>query len=314
MIGGMVLDLVQARLGAIRHRTVGEHSVDEDDAEARVRGVVANMWAKTTVQNRQSLWSRMLRWMDQVDRTLSADTAVLFVAATGVKPQGQLSYTKTLSGTFRHLGLPNQPLLSYASALRAVGAAVPIHQADPIPRETLLAWAYLQPPTLKLACLLAWKTASRWGDVIALTSSQVLECSGSEVILDWGRSTKGRRQDPFTAAKFVVIRGPHTDVIASLLGALRPFTRITDVSTAGLDALWGASAVMCGYTAHSIKRGAISHLLGLMSSGVEIPPALLARLGKHETQSDWSRLTIRYGGNRVALARALRTGDVTVHL
>ena len=68
------------------------------------------------------------------------------------------------------------------------------------------------------------------------------------------------------------------------------------------------------FSGHSIKRGAISHLLVLMAQGVDIPEILLARLAKHKTAAGLPEITIRYGANEVALARAMKTGEVTKYL
>ncbi|KAJ9440330.1 hypothetical protein DIPPA_05761 [Diplonema papillatum] len=71
---------------------------------------------------------------------------------------------------------------------------------------------------------------------------------------------------------------------------------------------------MQGYTAHPIKRGAVKHLLPLLTSG-KLSPHLIDRLTKHEEEGGpgtLSRTTLRYAGGD--LARALETGKVTKHL
>ena len=113
---------------------------------------------------------------------MTADTAVLFVLATQVSKQGQLTYAKALSGTFTHIGLGNQPLLSFAAALRAAGAA-----------RTLLQWAE---PEVELSAVCEGDTHR--GD--------------SELA-----HPKGRRGDPFTPSKLVVVTGALTEKIASPL-------------------------------------------------------------------------------------------------
>ena len=64
------------------------------------------------------------------------------------------------------------------------------------------------------------------------------------------------------------------------------------------------------YSAHSIKRGAISHIMGLMSIGEVVDEIVLGRLLKHSSKNDpFSAVTIRYGGNPVDMAHALRTSE-----
>ncbi|KAJ9443143.1 hypothetical protein DIPPA_02664 [Diplonema papillatum] len=222
-----------------------------------------------------------------------------------------------MSATFGALGLDNAPLRSLASALRNAGAAVPLRQAKPMEKDTLLKWARQQQPDVMLAALLAWKTASRWAEVAALAASQFLLISPAEIIVDWMQTPKGRRADPFKASRFTVVKGPLTAEIATLLQSLIPFNNLTTISTTKLDELWGRSNLMRGYTAHSVKRGAMTRIFQLMGRGVPIPPHLVERLAKHKEQGGpgaLSGVTVRYGADPVAMARALETGKVTIHL
>ncbi|KAJ9453956.1 hypothetical protein DIPPA_22968 [Diplonema papillatum] len=77
---------------------------------------------------------------------------------------------------------------------------------------------------------------------------------------------------------------------------------------------------MSAFSAHSIKRGAATFIFQKLASGeAVVPAALVDRLTKHEEKEGggadkFSDTTLRYGGDLVALARALRTGEVTRHL
>ena len=291
---------------------MGESKVGVEGAVQRLQSVVAEMWAKSTTQQRRFLWDRMTRWVHLNGLEVNADSASLFVLATSVSPQGQLTYCKSLSGLFRHLGLANQSLLSLGAALRAAGAAIPQKQALPIPRDVLLGWAVSQSADVRLCALLAWKTASRWSEVQLLRSDQFLIVSANEVIIDWFVTPKGRRADPFRSCRLVVVAGSLVSEIARLFHLLSPFQRLTHLDTCHLDKTWKKE--LPSYTAHSIKRGAISHLLVLLARGVPIQEVLVSRLAKHASESGLSPMTLRYGGDKIALARALRTGEVTVHL
>ena len=305
---------VAARVGGVAVRVTGEVEVGPGEAVERLQAVVAGMWARSTSSQRQLLWARLVRWANEHGLEVDADTAMLFVLATGVSPQGMLAYAKALSGTMRHLGLAQQPLLSLASALRAAGGAIPQQQATPMPKEVLVAWALCQQPHLRLAALTAWKTAARWGEVCTLSSEQFIAVQPTEVIIDWHTSPKGRRANPFTASKWTVICGDLTPSIAELVTRLRPFERLTAVSTADVTAMWRATPGMEAYSGHSVKRGALTFLFGLIASGADLSEMLVGRLAKHHGEGGLSSTTIRYGGCPTEMARALRTQEVTRHL
>lgn len=299
---------------ALRRRTNAESSVTAAQALDRLRGVVANIWAPSSTSQRQRLWSRMLIWVRSNSLSIDADSAVLFVLATGTSPQAQLTYTNQLAGMFRHFGWDNQSLLSLASALRADGAAIPENQAAPIEKARLVAWARNQPAALRLAAFVAWKTASRWGEVRALSSKNFLHIADDEIIIDWGTLPKGRRGNPFALSRWTVIRGDLTREMASLLRSRGPFEQLTETDTEALAVMWSAVPRMEGYSAHSIKRGAVTQLFLRLAQGAPITEDLIARLAKHKTDGGLPEVTLRYAGSDVWLARALRTGIVTVQL
>lgn len=297
-----------------RRRVNAESRVTAGQALDRLRGVVARIWAPTSTAQRFRLWNRLLEWTRSNSLAVDADSAVLFVLATGVTPQSQLTYAKQLSGIFRHFGWNSQSLLSFASALTADGATIPENQAAPIDKVALVGWARGQPAALQLAAIVAWKTASRWGETRALSSRNFVHVADDEVIIDWGTLPKGRRSSPFTLSRWTVILGDLTREIAGLVMTLGQFDRLTEISSEELNLLWRKAPGMENFTAHSIKRGAVTHLFLRLAQGAPITEELIARLAKHKTESGLPEVTIRYGGSDVWLARALRTGAVTMQL
>lgn len=317
VIGAMIHRMVSEKVGGAttRTRSSKEATVSTAESQKRLEAVIRGMWAESTLNDRQNLWRRLHTWTSTRGLPIDAVTATMFCMATGVAPQGQLAYVKTFSAILGKMGLDNSPLLTTASALRASGAAIPNNQDVPIPKQVLLRWAAEQEPSLRLCTFIAWKTASRWGEVWKLNSIQFLLASPEEVIIDWWTTPKARRRDPFRASRFVVIKGHLTDEIASLFQSLQPFTVLCSVTTAQLDALWCSDASMNQYRAHSIKRGATSHLMEKQDEGVVIPGELLDRLTKHEHGTEKvSPATLRYGANPIATARYLDTAKVTQHL
>ena len=314
VVGRAVLAHVESGVGV---RSVGrsqEAAVSAGEAYGELCDLVRVMWAKTTSAQRQGLWCRMVRWLQHNRLPLSADTAVLFVMATRVSTQAKLTYVKGFQGTIGHMGVPCDSLRSAASVLRAAGGAVPSRQASPIAMQLLVDWGRRQSVDVHLAVLLAWKTASRWGEVVHLSHDQFLVCERDEVVIDWHQTPKGRRRNPFTTSKWTVIRGDLVAEIAGLVRRLRPFTRLCSVDTQALVRRWSKDASMHQYTGHSIKRGALTHLFQAMAQGVVVPEHLVARLAKHKSSQGLPEMTVRYGADPVAVARALGTGDVTVHL
>ncbi|KAJ9437229.1 hypothetical protein DIPPA_22446 [Diplonema papillatum] len=65
------------------------------------------------------------------------------------------------------------------------------------------------------------------------------------------------------------------------------------------------------YSAHSVKRGAVDHLMAAKAGGAPFPAHLISRLAKHANEVDptVSDMTIRYTTDSVALARVLQTGE-----
>lgn len=316
-VGRLVHQLVSEKVGGTSRTTrTKETSVSVAEAGEKLQAIFRQMWAPRTLSDRQNLWRRLHQWASAQGLSLNADTASLFAMATGVRPQGTLAYTKALSAIFGKMGLDNKPLLATASALRAAGAMIPQSQDRPIPREVLLRWAASQEPRIRLGAWVAWKTASRWGEVWQLRSDQFILATPEEVIIDWWTLPKARRGDPFRESRYVVIRGELTKEISELVRELSPFEALCpNLNTEGLDNLWSSDPAMQDYRAHSIKRGATTHLMELMSDGVEIDGDVVDRLTKHAARSEkLSRQTLRYGGNCIAMARVLETGKATMHL
>ncbi|KAJ9447350.1 hypothetical protein DIPPA_03635 [Diplonema papillatum] len=315
-----MFDLIASRAGTTVPRGVQakhrERRVSSEEAMQRLRHFVGKAWADSTVQDRQNLWRRFQAWADMQGLPADPDTATQFVMATMVEPQGMLAYTRLLSAVFGHLGVDARPLLSLATVLRGSGGNIPLEQALSVPREVLLAWSFRQTPRVRAAVLIAWKTASRWGDVQNLSRACFPLISNTEIVVDWNTLPKGRRGNPFCRSKVVAIRGPLTREIAELLRGLGNFQQLCPLSTDQFSRLLGADNATKLYSAHSVKRGAIDHLMSLKAAGAPFALQLISRLAKHTNDADptVANMTVRYTSDPVALARVLQTGDVTMYL
>ena len=291
-----------------------------DDAVENLEHIVEHLWADSTLADRQALWARFSAWAARNGEPADADAAVLFVAVTGVSIQTQLTYAKALSGTMLRLGMENQPLKTFAAVLRAAGAEIPIAPAVPIPRETLYAFVQhvltLRMHDVALAVLLAWKTASRWGDVRRLRRDQFIVVEEDRVVIDWQQVPKGWRGKTRHPSQLVVVRGDATLAIYRLLMSRGDFAALTTTTTADFRRLLRSHPPTARYSAHSIKRGAADFLLQLRATGVLLPAddERVGRLLKHRAHCALPPQTLGYVSNRVALAEALETGLVTRHL
>ncbi|KAJ9470203.1 hypothetical protein DIPPA_03885 [Diplonema papillatum] len=168
-----------------------------------------------------------------------------------------------------------------------------------------------------MCALLAWKTASRWAEVADLSSAQFLSVAPEEIIVDWQQTPKGRRRDPFKPSRYAVIVGALTSELSEMYRKSAPFPKLCSLTTTGIDAMWARTPQMRKYSAHSIKRGAVTHLYDCIARGMPLPLYLVNRLAKHEEPGGpgaISKTTLRYGGNPLALARVLRTADATMLL
>ncbi|KAJ9438113.1 hypothetical protein DIPPA_29909 [Diplonema papillatum] len=147
-----------------------------------------------------------------------------------------------------------------------------------------------------------------------LSTANFIHIRKDEVVIDWYTLPKGRRAMPFSTSRWTVIKGDLTSPICSLLSFLLPFPRLTTWTTSKLVSVWNAIPRMKSFSAHSIKRGAMAVVFQKVAAGADVPEILVSRLAKHSVKAGLSNVTLRYGGDSVAMARALATDRVTVLL
>ena len=184
-----------------------------------------------------------------------------------------------------------------------MGAEIPNSQAKPITRAELEQIECTIP--VKVALLMAWKTASRLDEIAKLTPESVVHSSPDEVILWFGRHTKTSRSRPFMAQLFQVIKGTHTEFIHNNLAEAFQSWPTTSAM---------AQALPKPYTMHSIKHGAGQVLLKAWVEG-KVDFELTQTVMKHAGAKTVSETTIRYmSQNKADLARAIGTGEATQYL
>jgi hypothetical protein len=200
------------------------------------------------------------------------------------------------------------PLKLQRRSLLGMGALTPIKQATPILRT------FLDHPDLcphRLAALIAWKTASRWDEVLRLSRSSCTilpetVTDPARILIDWDNRTKASRTNPHRASRWTIIEGPFTDEISAKLLPLEPTAPITLLSTAEIDRI----LLPHGYSAHSFKAGAMNHITRQLPPGQD-SEVLLARLAKHQHPLDPTAVTLGCIRDHLALALTLGTKRAT---
>jgi integrase len=303
------------RSGTIRTRSQGTLSLEM--AKQRLESIIQEYWADSTLQQRRHLVERWLQFCRQHGIKATAESVVLWILAIPeISMQSQLQYSKAMAGTFKALGWDRQDITTLCAALRAQGAEVPLHQAYPISKlEVAQLLRLVKEPFLYLAIMIAWKSASRWGEVSLLTARHFLKISPTEVVIGWGTLPKGKRGQPFYPSMFTVIVGDWTPEIARLAKLLPknelPFCPL---ETLQFDA-WTRKLAppLDKVTGHSFKHGAATHVIDtVVREKLSLDPRDLSLLLKHKLAADLiSTSTLRYPALGVNLAKWLGTQRVT---
>lgn len=146
-------------------------------------------------------------------------SAALFVNAMQVWNQTKHTYVRNFVTIFRKLGWTHPELTLLGTALRSQGSLIPQHQARPMSRSDVdLLFRSLKHP-FNLLVVLAWKTASRWDDIIRLTKESFIPTNmEDEIIIYFGMDTKTSRGRPFRPDMYAVIRGDYTPQLRAFLG------------------------------------------------------------------------------------------------
>ena len=274
--------------------------------EATRQKVVETMrmrWADSTRKARNRLYEELLEMKIQSPETPWQTTAAVMVERKNVTIQTKLTYAKNLHTVLKSLGHDATILSHYIAGLRVMGAEKPISQAAPLPKQLLLSLDC--PVEVRVALLIAWKTASRLDEIARLLPESFLLIEPQEIILDFSGRTKKSRGKFHLPQNLQVITGDLTSYISeNLPTALANWPTQYQLMKHLPD----------GYTMHSIKHGA-SNVLIEAAANKALDPRLVPLVLKHRTPQPFEEVTLRYlSNNLVAAARALRTGEATAHL
>ena len=272
--------------------------------------VAHRAWASSTWAARTSLTRRFMRDAPP-HQDLGAQMA-MFVQQQTIAPSSKLTYAKTLLAVASLMGEEIPMLRTYVAGLRRMGAAHPLRQAKPITREHLLLLVRAQQcPFLRAAIWLAWKTASRWSDVLGLTRACFVQLTQEQIVVEW-QTTKTTSPSDFRAWRWTVVHDDQPmDWFVSTVKRLRGLQCLVTTPTDRLVVLMRQSFPAMEYTAHSIKRGAIDLLVRASAEG-RLQPTLIPLLAKHSDPStQFPSTTLRYAADKVSMALMLGTQHAT---
>ena len=292
--------------------------------QLQVQRLIRHIWADNTWNQRANLYRRFSAFckehrLEDLDETL--DWAIpLFVESTETLPSTRLTYSKHLSALFHRMGHVTPIVQSYQCALRAVGGLIPQSQAVPATIEQvdrLLLRAISEDRRLHAALFLAFKTASRWDDILGIKGCSVSFNTPEEIIIDWRDRTKTTRADPFRASSWAVVRHhAPMDTVSNTLAQLEPEEPLLDATlweTSRLVQWLRKEAQTEELTAHSFKRGAVAILAKKSTDGLLLLE-LIPRLAKHKTPTDFTPTTLRYIADPSVAARLMGTQAATILL
>jgi hypothetical protein len=314
-----------------------ERLVSVTRARGKLQEVFENMYVPKTLRHRQQTLARLTAWCKAQKVDVCPDSAALFAVAIVQMPQGTLALVKELIGTLRFMfdQASMLPLRALQTALVQQGAAIPRSQSIPVERLDLIRWVQEerslnrsvpllenQPPVrvmpVAMACMLAWKTISRWDDVASLSSENLLEITPSRVVLDWWTCPKGRRAKPERPSRYAIITGQGTATLCTWLTSLGTFQELSCLNSTHVNRVWAKHPIMCKYVVSGIKPGARTYVQARHAKG-EMPQVSqleICRLAKHSVESDpYQNLGMGlYSRDHIANAVSLGTSKVSYYL
>jgi hypothetical protein len=239
----------------------------------------------------------------------------MFVQLQNVTPQSRLTYAKTLSAIATHVGWDVPMLRLYAGGLRRMGAAAPQHQAPPLSRnEVMTMLAAMLPSLQRVALWLAWKTASRWADIVPLRRRSFVVLRPDLLVVEWA-TTKTSNAGDFAAWRYTAVADPMPMTwVVTLLNTMGPDLPLTSLTTEQVSTLLRRHCPTRHYTAHSLKRGALDHLVKEVIAG-HLDLRYVPLLAKHrDPGTQFPATTLRYISEKEALALAMGTQHATLLL
>ena len=281
-------------------------------------------------QRKEKIRERLARLAKDTGMSVtSEEVALLFAEERKDRMQGNslggvATDVKTLLAMRRREGLPARQLEMFLRNLHRMGAAIPDVQACPAtPKMMRELQKHCRPDVWKVVRL-AWKTASRVGEVTRLCGYNLHfnKRKPLEIGIWWFDATKfGMQGDPFHVTNFThVIFRAEEQWLFDLLANLESHEAFTTLTPSQVFAeLQRLPSPLCDLSDHSFKRGGEMYARKLCNrKGLNL--ALVSILCKHKTRADaqeqHSRTTLSYDavGNQFETCVSTGTGQLTIHM
>ncbi|KPA83228.1 putative trans-sialidase [Leptomonas pyrrhocoris] len=264
--------------------------------EERANEVAHRRLEKSTWEQLASIWRMFEEFCDKMRLPAVSTSVPLFLESRAYKGSTKVQYSVTL----RTMLDPTVTALDqYLQGMRKVAATEEVRHAVPLTLEDL-GRVIAETPAWrdKVVWRLAWITASRWAEIAGLTTENLLVQPEGDIILDWGAVPKASKSDPYRSSRYVWIKGQDAADLFLLKTRLGPREPLTTMSTS--QAAQKLKSLGKGYTAHSIKGGAVKHAMRLVYEH-NLDWRTGVHLMKHKDPRDHPSASLRYMGETVVL-------------
>lgn len=273
----------------------------------RMQGAYArSTWARREMLDRQ--WETFRR---DTHQNPTSTTAVRFFSWLSTNLLDTSLHTYVTTFLAMHPELKTQETRTYLRAIKRMNGLRPSSAVPGLTMEEAYRIMAACPPPLQLVFFIAWKTASRWGDVMSLTPSDIAQINENEAAVMFP-ATKATWMRPFRPDLLVHI--VHREDITRLMAQVRhlhPHRPIVKTTTQQITAIMRKVLGKATISSRSIKRGAADILMSAAAEGL-LPVEVAGRLLKHvRTPQLLSDTSVRYTTNKTALAVALGSGRAT---
>ena len=290
-----IKQLLHSQLATGRQREAPQ--VDTAALHQAMSDLLKDTWADSTWARRRSLYQQYLEFQLQrgLPPLLEHQAIIEFVVAKSL--DGSISM-RTAAQYMRELralmtAMNDDPIKLATRAMMRRGATTIEEAALPFPKATFYALLMTLPPDPRIPLFLAWKTASRWGDMVQLVKEDLPNPSAEEIVIAFRNKTKTSALQPFRSDLTAVVHHKESmSDVAHYLHALKKGQLLTTFSTSKMATLlatvrpptnWTSQHPDASdhFTAHSIKRGAVLVLMAAAAEG-KIETRLVPLLAKHQ--------------------------------
>lgn len=266
--------------------------------------------SRRTTTQRNHIMIRFAEWCTRHAIPQDTRTATWWVGTVANKASSRLAYLSAIVSRLH----PRSYLQRFRTGLRRIAADQELSQALPATWEQVSRTMARLPRRDAAALFLTWKTASRCSEVERLTGRNVLEATPTSITIDWRNTTKTSTLQPYAPQLLTHIlpRDDGSDKHEMTLLAEELQIGRTQLFCPNLrKAIAQLSLENPALGRHSLKSGALSRLFAIADQ-YQGQVALVALLAKHkQAVPPLPESTIRYGRDRLTLAKALGTGRVT---